>query len=345
MGYVQPGGSVYDAVKSKDDRSMPYSEEETEILAFLRSEQASYYRGDFDAFADHWHHGPEVRRIVSGPQSGTRIHIGWEDLEAKFKEGYRQYPQDYDALKILRWDNVQIQSCGEMAWITYDQTPTEYHPKLHAAPFAHETKIIQKFDGKWKIVCLIVVAPALSNEDVPQIAMDQTGKVVGVNALARKLLTAHQGLTISGNRPRAVIRAYDAGLQKAIDQGIQHLLTNLPRGFLNEQNSAVPLGEDSLGMPMLCWIHNEQERLILSFDDRHKLRGLIEAGAGTFGLSTSQVKLAELISLGHDLASAADELGVSVNTVRTQLRRMFEKTQTHNQAGLISRLLNTQAPA
>ena len=67
---------------------MPNSEEE-EVLAFLRSEQDSYFRGDFDAFANHWHHGPEVRRILSGHNVGTRVHMGWEELLRAFLEGLR----------------------------------------------------------------------------------------------------------------------------------------------------------------------------------------------------------------------------------------------------------------
>jgi DNA-binding CsgD family transcriptional regulator len=57
-----------------------------------------------------------------------------------------------------------------------------------------------------------------------------------------------------------------------------------------------------------------------------------------------QLNLAARLASGHDLAGAAHELGVSVNTVRTQIRRMFEKTSTHNQASLVSRLLNIQGP-
>lgn len=323
---------------------MTRTAEDKEIINFLRSEQESYYRGDFEAFIRHWHHGPEVRRILSGPQVGTRIHVGWDDLKEKFEEGFRQYPQNYDARKILKWENVQIQKSGDMAWVSYNQIATEHHPEMHVSPLSHEVKIIQKFNGEWKIVCLVVAAPGLGRQDVPQIELNQVGKVVGMNKTSRDRLRNHQGLTISADRPRARNRSFDNGLQDAIAHWQKRLATNLPRGFLDEPASVLPLGDDSSGLPMFCWVCCEQEHVVLTFDDRTKLRDSLERGAVNFGLSPAQVNVAEQIASGQDLSGVANMLDVSVNTVRTHLARMFEKTQTRNQATLITRILNSSAP-
>jgi hypothetical protein len=95
---------------------MTYSDEEEEVLAFLRSEQECFYRGDFDAFAAHWHHGPEVRRMISGPRPGTRVHAGWEVLRPLFLEGLRQFPQNFDSRELLRWENIQAGMPGWRIW-------------------------------------------------------------------------------------------------------------------------------------------------------------------------------------------------------------------------------------
>ena len=323
---------------------MNREDEHQEILDFLRSEQDSYYRGDYDAFIAHWHHGPEVRRILSGPDTGTRIHIGWNDLCAKFKEGFRQYPQDYDAREMLRWDNIQVQSTGEMAWITYDQIMLKHAQSLHAAPMSHETKIIQKFDGQWKIVCIVVVSPGLGRADVPRIELNAQGCVVDRNLLAQARLPKHAGLTVSHGRPRARNRAYDAGLQSAISMCRARLATNLPRGFSDEPVSVVPLGEDDEGHAMFCWVLNEQERILITFDDQYLLHGRLQAAGVNFGLSPAQLQLSEHLALGLELPAVARMQGVSVHTVRTQVKRMFDKTGTHNRAALISRLLNANGP-
>lgn len=326
------------------DRQITPSPEEQEILAFLRSEQESYYRGDFETFTAHWHHGPEVRRIVSGPQVGTRVHRGWQELAPRFKEGMRQYPQNFDARKLLRWENIQVQIAGDMAWISYDQVAVRHAPGMHVPPLSHEVKIVQRIDGMWKLVCLMGVAPAIGREDTPRIELRSDGRVVSINELARERLASHPGLIVSGERPRARNRAFDAGLQAAIEQCRKRLATNLPNGFLNDQASAVPLGEDEAGHPLFCWLFSEQERVLISFDDAFLLRGRLEKAAATFGLSPAQLNLVELLASGHDLAKAAEELGVTVNTVRTQVRRMFEKTHARNQAALVSRLLSVQGP-
>lgn len=329
---------------STRDHFMPLSAEDQEVLDFLRSEHESYYRGDFDTFISHWHHGPEVRRILSGPRVGTRIHSGWAELKPRFEEGFRQFPQDFDARKSLRWDDIQIQVSEDMAWVTYDQIIVGRVPGIHAAPLSHETKIVQKFDGEWKLICVIVVVPGVGHEDVPRIELSADGTVVAINALARERLASHPGLTVSGDRVRALNRACEQDLQQAINHSRERLATNLPRGYLKEEAKIVPLGEDEQGHPLFCWVITEQERVLISFDDAYLLRGRLETAGMSFGLSPAQLNLAERLASGLDLAQAASELNVSVNTVRTQVRRMFDKTQTHNQAALVSRLLNVQAP-
>lgn len=47
---------------------------------------------------------------------------------------------------------------------------------------------------------------------------------------------------------------------------------------------------------------------------------------------------------GHDLMDAAELLAVCINTVRTQLQRIFDKTGGHSQAALMRTLLSTDPP-
>ena len=318
--------------------------EEQEILDFLQSEQDAYYQGDFDAFVSHWHHGPEVLRMVSGPQVGTRIHRGWDQLLPRFKEGFRQYPQDFQNRDIIRNENVQIQISGDMAWISYDQRAADKPNGMHLPAFSHGLKIVQRFDGAWKLVCLTDIAPGIGREDTPRVELDEEGKVVFINKLAQSRLPTHAGLIISGNRLRARQRQFAPGLEDAIAHRKNDLATNLPPGFLNGLATVVPLGEDDDRHPLFCWVNAEQDRILITFDDTFMLRRKLEKAAETFALSPAQIALSERLAAGRDLGGAADDLGISVNTVRTQVRRMFEKTGTHSQAGLVSLLLSLQNP-
>lgn len=104
------------------------------------------------------------------------------------------------------------------------------------------------------------------------------------------------------------------------------------------------LGEDPTGVPMHCWVHLEDGKALVSFDDAETIARRIDQAREIYGLSPAQIKLARLIVDGHDLASAAERLTVSTNTLRTQLQRIFDKTGVRSQAALVRSLLSVEAP-
>jgi DNA-binding CsgD family transcriptional regulator len=55
-----------------------------------------------------------------------------------------------------------------------------------------------------------------------------------------------------------------------------------------------------------------------------------------FGLTPAQIRLARLLMQGHSLPQAAAATGLSRETLRTQLRSIFEKTGTGRQAELVA---------
>lgn len=55
-----------------------------------------------------------------------------------------------------------------------------------------------------------------------------------------------------------------------------------------------------------------------------------------FGLTPAQIRLARLLMQGHSLPQAASATGLSRETLRTQLRSIFEKTGTGRQAELVA---------
>lgn len=58
----------------------------------------------------------------------------------------------------------------------------------------------------------------------------------------------------------------------------------------------------------------------------------------------AEALLAHCLLEGRSLSEAADSLGVTRNTVRTQLRALFDKTRTHRQADLVGVLLRLSHP-
>jgi DNA-binding CsgD family transcriptional regulator len=62
-----------------------------------------------------------------------------------------------------------------------------------------------------------------------------------------------------------------------------------------------------------------------------------------YGMTHAEASLAAILLQGRDLAEAARELGVTMNTVRTQLRCVFDKTGARRQAELVRILLRGPA--
>ena len=78
-------------------------------------------------------------------------------------------------------------------------------------------------------------------------------------------------------------------------------------------------------------------------DPEQEARGPADLLRRLYGLTRAEAGLAGILLQGKDLAEAAGELGVTMNTVRTQLRCVFDKTGARRQAELIRILL--QGPA
>ena len=329
----------------ENGQPLEVSSDVQEVIDFLSSEQEAFYRGDIESFLDHWHHGPETRKMLSGTHVGTRIHCGWDELLPRWHESFREFPQDFNSRELLHTDILQVQVVGDIAWVAYDQTMLEPVPGMQAPPVEHGVKIVQRINGAWKLVCHVGIAPDIGRQDVPRIELGIDGRVAQINDLAQERLQEHPGLTVSRGGLRARQRKYDRGLQAAIDHRREHLGMTLPPRWIEEHATMVPLGEDDTGHLLFCWVMAEQERVLVSFDDAFMLRSRLKDSSVSFGISPAQVKLCEFIASGSDLATAAEGLGVSINTVRTQLQRMFEKTGTHSQAALLSLLLSAQGPS
>jgi len=77
----------------------------------------------------------------------------------------------------------------------------------------------------------------------------------------------------------------------------------------------------------------QQPLVLLALLDNLPLSGLL---ADLFQLTPAEQRLAELLSQSLTPESCAERLGVSINTVRSQLRALFRKTDTERQPELLN---------
>ncbi len=169
-------------------------------------------------------------------------------------------------------------------------------------------------------------------------------RVLWMNPQARDRMRGHPELVVAAGRLRARRRERDPALRDAVRWASRELQSLLPLTWAAKQACAVPLGEDDGGVPHFCWVLLEDGRALVAFDDADTVARRIAGARELYGLSPAQVRLARLIVDGQDLAASADLLHVSVNTLRTQLQRIFDKTGVRSQAALVRTLLSADLP-
>lgn len=311
------------------------------IVAALNAETAAWQRRDLAALAEHWVHAPECRLITTFAGFGTVVVEGWDAIFARYRALMDRSPEPHPPLAGLRWENLNIVASGSMAWASYDLIAVNDDDLLPEGA-RHELKIFQLVGGSWRICCLVIAERATDRAPCPLIEVGPDGAVLWINAPARDRLGSHPGLLISGGRLRTRRRDRASGLAAALAWAFDAL--GGPPERLAGRTCAVPLGEEAAAAPLLAWVLLEDGRVLVSFDDAAMLARRIRLAAEVFGLSPAQARLAHGLAEGRELAEIAAAGNVSVNTLRTQLQRIFDKTGARNRAALTRLLLTTEAP-
>jgi DNA-binding CsgD family transcriptional regulator len=170
-----------------------------------------------------------------------------------------------------------------------------------------------------------------------------------MNAAAEAEIKHHAGLVVGAGRLRARGRAADQRLQASIRwaAGLKgYAARQTARSVVPAQYGVLPvvLGESDMGVIDICWVRAEGGMILVSFNDRQAIEQRLEAAAVVYGLTPGQLRLVRLIVAGRDVVEAARDLDISVNTARTQLKRMFDKAGVSSQATLVRALLSVASP-
>jgi DNA-binding CsgD family transcriptional regulator len=159
---------------------------------------------------------------------------------------------------------------------------------------------------------------------------------------------ADSGLTVSAGRLRAVRPKWDRGLQAAISRmhgltGFKELGTDFLEGeFLDRARARefpILLGEDERGGLRYCMVMVQDGEVFVALDTPARTGRRLKLANVVYGLSAAQLRLVVEIVGGLALPAAAEKLGISLNTARTHLGRIFAKTGVNNQAALVRWLL------
>ncbi|HUE89654.1 MAG TPA: helix-turn-helix transcriptional regulator [Vicinamibacterales bacterium] len=177
--------------------------------------------------------------------------------------------------------------------------------------------------------------------------IDAEGRVTFMNRAASRLIAMRDGLTVEQGALRAASASDTMRLRSTVAEAVR---TSSGFGFGAGGMLAIgrPSGRRALSL-LVCPV--SQRRTLfpgvetaaamvfvadpeqIAVPDEDTLRTL-------FGLTRAEAKLTRLLAQGESLMEAGERLGLRRETVRSRLKAIFEKTNTHSQGELVRLVLN-----
>jgi len=255
------------------------------------------------------------------------------DLEAQ------PYYQDFLRPRGLRWF-VSIKA-GDTArhvsslrlYRTAEQDPYSPAELARLAELSRALAGTAKLAAAFGSVRIDAMLSAFERSQSPVAMIDRSGAVLKHNASVERLLGGDlkivDGRLVSWNRDAT--GALDCALNRLLWRrgGVKPVV--LPR---------------KVGRPIIAYpsrlTHTPYDcfapaQVLIVFADLEARRQInTQPLMDAFGLCASEARLTSLLAGGASIENAAESLGIAVNTARNQIKRVFEKTDTHSQGQLIS---------
>jgi len=191
------------------------------------------------------------------------------------------------------------------------------------------------------------MAQAVDRLAIGVILVDEFGLVVQCNRRASEIVADADGLSLGPNGPTAANTVEATRLRHLIADAVAK-----GNGRGTGTGGYMSISRPSMQRPYSILVSPLRVQCFWQENGRVPYAALFvndpEAGESTdaealqrlFRLTPREAEVAITVSRGCGLQASADELGVSLTTVRTHLQRIFEKTDTRRQSDLV-RLLGT----
>lgn len=194
-----------------------------------------------------------------------------------------------------------------------------------------------------------VYGGAMEQLAVGSLLVKADGTICGSNRIADEVLNEADGIAVERSR----LAIDDARIAREFNQALRSMCdvsTQEQRPTPTVLRIQRPSGKADLGLvmrpvkhdPYLPGAESAVAAVLMSDPDR---AGLISEAAlrDLFELTRMEALLARRLAEGLSVTEAADALGIAVNTARSHLRAIFEKTGTQRQAQLIRLVLRSVA--
>lgn len=127
--------------------------DEQAVMQVIAAETTAFWMKDYEAWAKCWSHTADIRMMGWWARGGIRNTVGWETLNSRTQRLIEAYPTPNPQAAQVRRENLNLHTSDQMAWVTFDQygSDTGEHD-MDMPGLSHETRILEKQDGEWKIV-------------------------------------------------------------------------------------------------------------------------------------------------------------------------------------------------
>jgi DNA-binding CsgD family transcriptional regulator len=172
------------------------------------------------------------------------------------------------------------------------------------------------------------------------ILLDAMGQIIFLNRAAQAIVDRKDGLAINSRKLRAQSSSENALLKRTISD-----TAVLACGKTTGQPGSTTVSRPNRGSSYYLTMSPVRPAVFTGLEDpavavfiadpNDAIRTPDTRLKGLFGLTKAEARLSQLLVGGMELREAAEQIGVSYNTVRMQLRGVLAKTGTSRQSELM----------
>jgi DNA-binding CsgD family transcriptional regulator len=168
------------------------------------------------------------------------------------------------------------------------------------------------------------------------VLLDGCGRLLRANQAAERMAGQADGLYLSSSGLRAADTAESTALQRLILVAAQ-----TAKGSGLSSGGTMTISRPSLRRPWIAVISPHKGPLgeglaaVMLIDPEEHLVPCAAIVSKFVGFTAAETRLAQLLASGVRLETAAEQLGITMNTARTHTRRMLDKTGLRRQTDLV----------
>lgn len=310
------------------------------IIALIHRNRIAIWTHDFEMWEACFVHAPYTMRWGWWRQGGVFVRKGFEELAARARAS--ALPINLANAHDTKVENLVLRIEGDMAWASFEQHYPEdgLHERSSGAYVLQELRVFERHDGEWKVAVLGFLEATGMHPGNVLMRLDRSGQVLWSGRAAAEALAQSDDLVVRAGRIRFRDRAADRALDAALAWAAR-----LDSGYMSRHGAVPIVVEAGEGLASrVYWISVDAGVIHLSLANSAVSEERLDVAAAIYGLSPGQRRVAALVAEGLSLNEIAERLGITANTARTHLNRIFEKTGVRNQAALVRILLSAMAP-